>query len=175
MSTFIRLQFRSALSVILSGMFIAVYCLSAEAISQRRFADAPQMRPMERVQQLKKLRLMEELRLGEEESVRFFTRYNKFEDELRDLEIERNKIIDNIEAALRRGEKGEAFEKDFDRFLTLGQKVAEARVRFYNEVRKLLRPEQVAKLIVFERNFNRDLREMIQEARRQRWREMRPR
>jgi len=129
----------------------------------------------ERLQQLKKLRLMEVLGLAEEESVRFFTRYNKFENELRDLESQRNGVIDDLEAALKRGEKPEVYQKGFDQLEALGKKVGDARLQFYEDARKLLTAEQVAKLIVFERNFNRDLREMIQDVQRERRRGMMPR
>lgn len=130
---------------------------------------------MERLQQLKKLRLMEVLKLNEEESIRFFTRYNKFEEELRDLERERNGIIDDLETQLKEGEKVESLEKGFDDLLAMGQKMADARVRFYKEIRGMLTPEQVAKLIVFERNFNRDLRDIIQDVQRERRRGFPPR
>ena len=87
----------------------------------------------------------------------------------------RNVIIDDLEKLVKQGEQGEAFQKDFDELLALGQKVADARIAFYNEVRGLLSPQQVAKFLVFERNFNRDLRDIIQDVQRERRREFRPR
>ena len=149
--------------------------LSPPAFSQRRMEGRNPPERMERLQQFKKLRLMEVLNLNEEESVRFFARYNKFEEQLRDLDQERNVIVDDLEKLVKQGDQGEAFQKDFDELLALGQKVADARIAFYNEVRGLLSPQQVAKFLVFERNFNRDLRDIIQDVQRERRREFRPR
>ncbi len=149
--------------------------VGSQACSQARFGQIPPRDRFERLQQLKKLRLMEVLGLAEEESVRFFARYNKFENELRDLESQRNGVIDDLEAALKRGEKAEVYQRGFDQLEALGKKVADARLQFYEDAKKLLTAEQVAKLIVFERNFNRDLREMIQEVQRERRRGFAPR
>jgi Spy/CpxP family protein refolding chaperone len=123
---------------------------------------------MRRVEQFKKVRLMEELKLRGEESIRFFSRYDEFEEELRRLERQRNRIIDDLDSLLKQGEKPEAYQKDFDDLVSLGQKVASARMRFYNEIRGILTPEQVAKVIVFERDFGRELRDIIQDVRRER-------
>jgi Spy/CpxP family protein refolding chaperone len=128
---------------------------------------APEDR-MHRVEQFKKIRLMEVLKLKDEESIRFFSRYDKFEDELRGLERERNRIIDDLDSLLKQDGKGEAYQKDFDELVALGQKVADARMRFYNEIRGILTPQQVAKVIVFERDFGKELRDIIQDVRRER-------
>jgi Spy/CpxP family protein refolding chaperone len=128
---------------------------------------APEDR-MRRVEQFRKVRLMEELKLRDEESIRFFSRYDKFEDELRGLERERNRIIDDLDSLLRQDEKGEAYQKDFDQLIALGQKVANARMRFYDGIRGILTPQQVAKVIVFERDFGRELRDIIQDVHRER-------
>jgi hypothetical protein len=128
---------------------------------------APEDR-MRRVEQFKKVRLMEELKLNDEVSIRFFSRYDKFEEEVRGLERERNRIIDHLDSLLKQGEKAEAYRKDFDELVSLGQKVANARMRFYNDIRGILTPQEVAKVIVFERDFGRELRDIIQDVRRER-------
>ena len=161
---------------LLSMLLLALQAASAQRMPpQQRGPDRGPDQRMERLQQLKKLRLLEVLKLNEEESIRFFTRYNKFEEELRDLERERNDIIDDLEMQLKEGEKVESLEKSFDDLFALGQKVVDARIRFYKEVRGMLTPQQVAKLIVFERNFTRDLREIIQDVQRERRRGFQPR
>jgi len=131
------------------------------------FPRAPGER-MQRLEQFKKIRLMEVLQLGEQESIRFFSRYDKFQEELRGLERERSNIIDDLDSLVKRDEKSEAYQKDFDEIVALGQRVADARTRFYKEVRGILTPRQVAKLIVFDRDFGRELREIIQDVQRER-------
>ncbi len=158
--------------VLFTFLFVVSLLVCSNVVRSQPRMPGPGMEGrMERLQQFKKLRLIEVLNLNEEESIKFFARYNKFEEELRDLEQQRNGILDNLETLIRREEKEEAYKKDFDDLLALGQKLSDARVRFYNDARGMLTPKQVAKLLVFERNFNRDLREMIQDVQRERRRE----
>ena len=58
-------------------------------------------RGAERLEQYKKLRLMEVLKLDEETSLKFFARYNRQRDELADLNQKRNGLLDEL-AKLRR-------------------------------------------------------------------------
>jgi Spy/CpxP family protein refolding chaperone len=123
---------------------------------------------MHRVEQFKKIRLMEVLKLDENESIRFFNRYDKFEEEIRGLERDRNKIIDDLDSLVKQDGADSAYQKDFDELIALGRKVADTRTHFYREIRGILTPQQVAKLIVFERDFGRELREIIQDVQRER-------
>lgn len=121
-----------------------------------------------RLEHFKKIRLMEVLHLDEQESIRFFSRYDKFEEELRKLERERSRIIDDLDSLAKHEEKAEAYQKDFDDLIALGPRLADVRMRFYKDIRAILTPRQVAELIVFERDFGRELREIIQDVQRER-------
>ena len=147
----------------------------SDLFSQRQLPGRTPEERRGRLEQFKKIRLMEVLNLNEEGSIRFFTRYNKFQEQLRQLERDRNAVIDHIERQLKEGEKGKAFQKDFDEFLGLGQKLVALHTNFHNGIREILTPEQVAKLVVFERNFNREISKIIQDVQRERRREMRRR
>ena len=48
----------------------------------------------ERIEQFKKVRLMEVLKMDEETSIRFFARYDKFLEGLRAVQKEHNALID---------------------------------------------------------------------------------
>ncbi|HXG00266.1 MAG TPA: hypothetical protein VNL69_05740, partial [Bacteroidota bacterium] len=70
--------------------------------------DDPQGSPMlgpgaQRVEQLKKVRMMEVLKLDEETSIRFFSRYNKYQDELREIQRNREAIYRTMESLRRSG------------------------------------------------------------------------
>ena len=162
---------KRALLLVFLILIVSLLSFSREVLSQPRVPGPAMEERMERLQQFKKLRLMETLNLNEEESIKFFARYNKFEEELRGLEQQRNRILDDLEGLIKQEEKEEAYNKDFEDLLSLGQKLVDARHRFYNEARAMLTPTQTAKLLVFERNFNRDLREIIQDVQRERRRE----
>ncbi len=118
---------------------------------------------MERVEQFKKIRMMEVLKLDEETSLRFFARYNKFQEELREITVKRDSFIDQL-AALRRSNASDGeYEKVFKELTSVEGKMAEERSKFLQELKGVVSTKQIAEYIVFERNFNRQLFQLVRE------------
>lgn len=123
----------------------------------------------QRVEQLKKLRMQEALALDEETSVRFFARYNGFQDELRALGKKRADVIDDLESLIRKNApEGEVGAK-LKEILKMEAEVIDVRVKFVEKLTDLLTVQQTARYVVFERNFNQDLRELVRDAAQDRW------
>jgi hypothetical protein len=77
---------------IVIGILLLCFVLITSAQEQR-----PQEPPLpHKVEQFKKMRLIEELHLDEETSIRFFARYNKQMDAIREIEWQRNTIIKQL-------------------------------------------------------------------------------
>ena len=122
----------------------------------------------ERIEQYKKIRLMDFLQLDEETSIRFFSRYNRFGEDLRALNGKRNSLVDELQRLVRR-DAGEAeFRKVFDQLDGLGGEMAVLRHNYMEEISELLPAKKVAAYIVFERNFYRNLRDLLREAQKER-------
>jgi hypothetical protein len=146
----------------------------------------PEMRErIERLERMKQMRLIEELQLGEEEAVRFMAKRKEHEDRLRDLADERDAILDGIEenvgphhegrsdgkSGARPGGKAEpapetktdlpAVEKDLSRLQEQERKIFEERKRYQDEMRKMLSTERFAKMLLFERDFQMQLRDAV--------------
>lgn len=124
----------------------------------------------ERVEQFKKIRMMEVLKLDEEMSLRFFARYNKYQEGLREVVGRRDGFIDDL-ATLRKSSATDAeYEKVFKELYAIESKIAEERSKFLQELKSVISTKQIAEYVIFERNFNRQLmqlmREMAQERRR---------
>ena len=118
---------------------------------------------MERVEQFKKIRMMEVLKLDEESSLRFFARYNKFQEGLREITVKRDGFIDQL-AALRKSNAGDGeYEKVFKELTSVEGKMAEERSKFLQELKGVVSTKQIAEYIVFERNFNRQLFQLVRE------------
>ena len=49
------------------------------------------------------------------------------------------------------------------------EKVLEERAKFIEELREILSVKQLSQFIVFERNFNKNLRELMRDVARDRW------
>lgn len=122
----------------------------------------------ERIEQYKKLRMMDFLKLDEETSVRFFSRYNRFVEELRALNERRNATIDDLQALVRRDATDQQYRKVFEKLNALSGEQVALRDEYMDDLRELLPPKKVASYIVFERNFYRNLRELLRQAQQER-------
>lgn len=146
----------------LSALFVVVLIVS--------FAQAqpPGGPPLERIERFKKMRMVELLELNEEQSVRFIARYNEHESKRRDLMRQRDEILDKIERLLRNKAEAKEFENAFTDVIELNRRMGEERLTFFNGLSDLLTIEQRAKLLLFERRFENELREAMREARQRR-------
>ena len=123
----------------------------------------------ERIAQYKKVRLMEVVQMNEETSVRFLARYNKHEENIRAIGMERNELIDQLQKLSKSNSNDAAMENIIKDIGMSEEKVLEERTKFIGELRDILSLKQLSQFIVFERNFNKNLRELIRDVARDRW------
>jgi len=127
-------------------------------------------RSVERIEHLKKVRLVEMLDLTEEQSVRFFARRNDHENTIHSLMKEKNDRLDRIERMVRNAADPADIEKAFPDVLATEAKMHQEREKFFRSLSDLLTAEQRAKYLLFERQFERELREAMRDARQRRYR-----
>jgi hypothetical protein len=176
--------------MIACALLIAAVAGRDAAAQNHERPDRPEMRErIERVERLKQMRLIEELQLGEEEAVRFMAKRKEHEDRLRGLADERSSILDELEAKLgptgdarpdgksdgkSEGKSGgksdvkpdakpdmQAVDKDVARILEQDRKIFEERKRYQDEMRKMLSTERFAKMLLFERDFQMQVRDAM--------------
>ncbi len=147
---------------------IVVVLFLANALSAQDYMGMGQ-RWRERILEFKKVRLLEILKLDEQNSVKFLNKYTKFSNEMDQLELERERIVSEMEFKLRRGDK-EGYDKSVQELLELGKKEYEMRVNFYKELKDILTEQQIAQVVVFERNFRREFMNAIRDIQRERMR-----
>lgn len=147
---------------------VALVLIAAISAAQ----DHPPMRGPagQRVEQLKKLRMQEALALDEETSIRFFARYNEHQVELRSVGTRRAQVIDDLEALVRKNGTDTEIEAKLKEMTKVEREVAEVRQKFIDKLGDILTKPQIARYVVFERNFNQDLRDLMRESAQQRWR-----
>lgn len=117
----------------------------------------------ERLEQWRKVRIMEVLKLDEETSVRFFARYNKHVQAMREIQQGRNALVDQLEAMGRSGASDGEFQQVEAKLVRTDEQVADARASFLEDVKPILTPKQIGAYIVFERNFRKNVNEIIRE------------
>ena len=115
----------------------------------------------DRLEKFRKMRLVEELKLSEDDAVRFFAKQSAHEDKVRELMKTRNGIVDDLDSAVR--SKEGAVLPLADRLMACDKSVFEERQRYQNEMRSFLSPVQFGKFLVFERNFGRQVREALED------------
>lgn len=146
-------------------VLIAFLTLCGIAVADAR---AQEGLPLERIERFKKMRMVEMLELNEEQSVRFFARYNEHEKMRRELMRQKDEVLDRIERLLRSGGEPKEYEKLFADVITINRRLGDERLNFFNGLSDLLTIEQRAKLLLFERRFENELREAMREARQRR-------
>jgi hypothetical protein len=149
---------------------VVFLCLVSTALTSVGYAqhgegDPQGPRGREKVDQLRKMKLIETLGLDEEKSVRFISRFSKHQEHIRALYLERGTMIDNLEEAIKESRESE-YSKLIEGMFSIERKILDERIDFIKNLDDLLSKKQQAKFLVFERNFNRDLRDMIFDAKR---------
>lgn len=129
----------------------------------------PRRERVDRVERLKQMRLIEELNLGEDEAVRFMAKRKEHEDRMRALTDDRNAMLENLSRALGSDEGGKpgvksggsSIENTVADVLDQDRKMFDERRRYQEEMRKMLPMEKFAKMLVFEREFQMQVRDAM--------------
>ena len=143
---------------------IMVLCLLIAAAVQLSAQPKKDGRPMERVERFKKMRMVEILDMSEDQSVRFFARHNGFENTRRELTRQKDESLDKIERLLRNNADPKEYEKVFSEIEATNRKIGEEKLKFFNSLSDILTIEQRAKLMLFERRFESELRDAVRQV-----------
>jgi hypothetical protein len=134
-----------------------------------RTGDAPSGdRPWDRIENLRKVRLVEVLELKEDQSVRFLARLNEHDNARRNLVKERGDALDRLERLVRNKADDSEFDKAFADVAAVDDRLTAERKAFTAGLSDILTPTQRAKMLIFERRFEKELREAMREAQRRR-------
>jgi hypothetical protein len=126
----------------------------------------PGRRPYERIERWKKVRMIEFLDLSEEQSARFFARLNEHEKKRRTFQEEETEALDRLERLLRNRASESEYPEAFSAVLEAREKVGAEERAFFQGLDDLLSVEQRAKFLLFQRQFELQLRDAFREMRR---------
>ena len=121
------------------------------------------MKNMEKLEQLEKIKLIESLDMDEDTSVRFFARRNESKREIQELEKKTDDIIFELEKSFNSEDKyqDEKQKQLISEMLKNREAIEMRRNQFINSLDDILSTEQIAKLIVFEKKFREEIRNVI--------------
>lgn len=117
-----------------------------------------------RIEDFKKIKLIEELNLNEEESIKFFVKHNAMINEFKEIEKQKNKSVQKLEKMLSEQTNDSDIKKEVDNFLSIEQKMFKNKSAFINDIEKTIGQKKVAKYIIFENNFHKELQKIMRDS-----------
>ena len=127
-----------------------------------------QGRGLERVEQFKKIRLMEVLNLDEQSSIRFFARYNKYQELLRDLRKRQVQALGRVQALRKSNAADAEYGKMVDELVSVESQINDAKSKYVEELKPVLTSKQLVEYLVFEARFQQNLRDLVRDLPRNR-------
>jgi len=121
------------------------------------------MKNREKLEQLEKIKLIESLDMDEDTSIRFFARRNESKREIQELEKKTEDIIFELEKSFNIEDKNqdEKQKQLISEMLKNRESIELKRNQFINSLGDILSTEQIAKLIVFEKKFRDEIRNVL--------------
>lgn len=115
-----------------------------------------------RVEQLERVKLIESLNMTEEQSIRFFARRNEHRKEIENIDRKIDESMLEIDRIINSGEiKESALKKLNEDILSNREKIETKRKQFILSLNDILSTEQISKLLLFERRFREEIRDLI--------------
>lgn len=118
----------------------------------------------EKIDQLEKIKLIEELNMSDEVSGKFFSKRREFREKGRRL----NSKIDSLCQVVREKTSLEdskipdaEWGKLIDEFVLAERKIQNNKAEFMNSIQRILSPMQVAKFLAFERRFREEVQGIL--------------
>ena len=119
-------------------------------------------KPLQRIEQWERTKLIDALNLSEETAVRFFARKNENQKKIKEILDQRDDAIKDLEDDIRNGNQNDAsYKKKVDNLLSIENRIGIERQNFIGSLGDLLSPLQIAKLVVFENKFRKEVRESL--------------
>ena len=147
------------ITILLSSTFL--FSQSKHSYKERPFS--------KKFKELEKIKLIETLNLDEEVVVKFFARRNKLKNQINELHEERELSINLLEDLITKKESETAYSPILKKISDNELKIIEIKSKFISSLSSILTKEQIAKFIIFERNFKKDIKNLLIERGRRKY------
>jgi hypothetical protein len=117
-----------------------------------------------KIEQLEKIKLIEELDLSEETTLRFFARRNEHRDGLR-LLLEKKKLLYSELSDVVNSNDDSNLKENTDKILQIEEEMILERKKFIESLHDILTEKQIAQLVLFEFNFRKEMRHQFMKQR----------
>lgn len=116
-----------------------------------------------KLEQLEKIKLIDALELDEETSIRFFARRNQSKKEVDELEKKSDEILLQLENTLVNtdAKENEVQKNLVTELLLTRQQIEIEKQKFITSLSDILSTEQIVKLVIFEKRFREEIRNVL--------------
>lgn len=146
-------------------------CVFAQADETMGPSDHPRGRPGERghmmrqrkyVEQFRLLKMLELLELTDDQELTFLTAYNSMRRELREIDEERVRLIEELAKGLRAASITDSAIGDLtERIFKADESKRQVQTEFMRQASTTLAPRQFGRLVVFHERFERELLDRV--------------
>ena len=145
-----------------------MFLVTSSLLAQPERGDRSKQPAYDRIESWKKVRMLESLKLNEDQSTKFIVRYNEHSEAMHGFEKERNDLVDKLDTQSKSDAADDDYNQTFNALLDTDKKISGERLRFLTELKEVLSNKQIAQYIVFERNFVQELRQAVRDVQRDR-------
>ncbi len=150
-------------TAVILAVVLPIYC-TAQPSKDARLHYKQQAEIREKVQTMKIWKMTEELQLSQEQATRFFPILNEMENDVEAIEEKRKDIFDQLgKLVWSTDSKAAEIEGLIDKIEALEAEQLKLRKEFHASVSDVLEPVQMGRMILFNHQFPKIMREMIRD------------
>lgn len=120
-------------------------------------------------EELQKIKLIETLDLDEESALKFFARRNAHNNNVEAIKKEEERIIVKMENLLKKEGSKEQYEQLLNEHINNEKNLFKERSSFVKSLNDILTEEQIIKMVIVERRFRENVRDLLIEKGRKRY------
>jgi hypothetical protein len=120
---------------------------------------------IERLRQFRMWKLTDRLKLSEEQSMRFFPRYNRYQDEYLAKAQELQSQLQTLRELEARKAPDSEIDKQIEKILNTRTEMSGLLSKYTKEFREVLSSQQMVELVLFERDFLDDMNRLLHRER----------
>ncbi len=116
-----------------------------------------------KLEELEKIKIIDALGLSEQTTLRFFARRNTYRGEQRKLIKDEAGLLDRMDELVSKDTSGNnpEYKQLIDQYLAIENKMVQKRTDFINSLSDILTNQQICKLLIFEKKFREEIRNVL--------------
>ncbi|MBM2815811.1 MAG: hypothetical protein HW421_2573 [Ignavibacteria bacterium] len=118
-------------------------------------------RALERIETMRKIKLLEILKLDEAASDKFISKFTTYENNIKEKRDQIDDLSEELANTLRSHGSKEEITKKSEKLLQLQEELQKLFMDKLKAMRSILNEEQYAKFLIFENNFPKELRKQL--------------